>query len=350
MGEHQGDSDANQEKGTGAPQSPEELIAAIDSRLKLVESKVDSPSALFGRSLTAVGSATVTIVNSGVFFMVLGGCLLFLAQKYMPTNHAGITFVLVVLGVALILYGTGTQGAGQLNSSAEYNIAIAGGAGVVAFAVAYGMIRYSTDMRNAFQPERKFVRVFVQGGDGLTDITKYASTFEMDGSPIPAAPAGNKTVEIYIPYLPFEITRSTSNSDASGSNSDAKKKVGETAIMPILDDLGMCTTEENREAAHQLDQHATPKVITARFHRVQGKSDDRAKSEDSQDFLVRLDERIFRSTDGGVEFPKYPVKFCINLQNINPDTDTIAQAQRAEIARKLPGALNSIPNALIAPQ
>ena len=170
----------------------------------------------------------------------------------------------------------------------------------------------------------------------MTDITKYASTFEMDGSPVPAAPAGNKAVEIYIPYLPFEITRTKSNADV--------KKIGdETSTVPIADDLGMCNTEENHEAARKLNQQATPKVFTPRFHRVQERSDPHAKAEDSQDFLVRLDESIFRSADGGVEFPKYPVKFCVNLQKIDQDSETIVQAQRAEIASKLPGALSVRP-------
>ena len=154
----QGDSGGNKEQGHARPQPPAELIATIDARLKRVEKQVT-----FGKRATVVGGAIATIANSGLFFMAVGGELLFLAQEYMATNHAGITFVLVVLGVALILYGTGTQGTGQLSSSAGYNIAIAGGAGVVAFAVAYGMIWKSTEMRNAFQPERKFVRVFLQG-------------------------------------------------------------------------------------------------------------------------------------------------------------------------------------------
>jgi hypothetical protein len=142
--------------GAGRGPTQEEFMAAIDARFRRIEDRfaalvTSSPD----RTWTGVISS---FFSSGFFFLLLGGVLLFVAQDRMSTNHAGITFVLVVLGVALLLYGTGTQGMGQFNSGAGagYNIAIAGGAGIVAFVVAYGIIKYSTDMRDAFQPERKF--------------------------------------------------------------------------------------------------------------------------------------------------------------------------------------------------
>jgi hypothetical protein len=319
------------------PRTPEQLMAAINERLTQVESVLGRLAyRQYANDWSFIG-VVASIVSSGFFFIVLGGALLFFAQAHMSTNHAGITFVLVVLGVALLLYGTGTQGMGQFSSgtNAGYNIAIAGGAGVVAFAVAYGIIMYSTEMRNAFQPERKFVRVLVQGGDGLTDIAQYASTFEMDGVPVPAARKG-RSVEVYVPYLPYEIAKVPTSVPG-----------GQTP--PAADDKGMCPTVENREAASRIDQRATSKLVSARFYRVEaGSNPDTLLARAETDFIVRLDQGIFRSSDGGIDYPSYPVRICVNLQQVDR---AIASAQLREISNPGTNKLKpNLPPALIEAQ
>ena len=279
-----------------------------------------------------------SFVSSGFFFLILGGVLLFVAQDRMATNHAGITFVLVVLGVALLLYGTGTQGMGQFNSGAGagYNIAIAGGAGIVAFVVAYGIIKYSKEMRDAFQPERKFVRVLVQGGDGVTDIAKYASTFEIDGVAVPAAIKARNVVEVYVPYLPYEILNPAT--PVPGAQTE-----------PLADDKGMCPTPENRAALRNLDQRATAKTISARFYRIEaGTNPDALLSRADSEFMVRLDQAIFRGNDGGIDYPAYPVRICVNLQQVEL---AIAAAKRREIGDPASNKLKmNLPAALIEAQ
>jgi hypothetical protein len=296
--------------------TPEELMASIDTRVKQLENRVATlVTPPPDRTLTG---RIASFFSSGFFFLLLGGALLFVAQDRMSTNHAGITFVLVVLGVALLLYGTGTQGMGQFTSGAGagYNIAIAGGAGVVAFIVAYGIIKYSTDMRDAFQPERKFVRVLVQGGDGVTDIAKYASTFEIDGVAVPAAVKARNVVEVYIPYLPYEIVKPAT-----------PNPVPQPALQ--VDDKGMCPTTENREALRSLDQRATTKMVSARFYRTDaGTNPDALLPRADSEFMVRLDQSIFRSNDGGIDYPRYPVRICVNLQQVDL---AIAAVNRREI-------------------
>jgi hypothetical protein len=318
------------------PQKQEELMASIDARFKQMEGllgKLNVQQSL--RDRTVIDSVT-SFVSSGFFFLVLGGALLFVAQAYMSTNHAGITFVLVVLGVALLLYGTGTQGMGQFNSpaGAGYNVAIAGGAGIVAFVVAYGIIEYSSKMRDAFQPERKFVRVIVQGGDGLTDITQYASKFEIDGVPVPAARKG-KNVEVYVPYLPYEIA------SISGVQSS-----------PAADDKSTCNTTEDREAVRKLNLNAASKTISATFYRVEaGNNPDTLLPRADTEFKVRLDQGIFRSNDGGIDYPVYPVRICVNLQQVESAKEFIAATRQREIANPATSKLKQIlPPALIEAQ
>jgi hypothetical protein len=327
--------------GAGStPPTPEEFMTSMNERFEKMETLLGKlhqqrPLANDRSFIGVVGS----IFSSGFFFLVLGGGLIFLAQGHMSTNHAGITFVLVVLGVALLLYGTGTQGMGQFNNGAGYSIAIAGGAGIVAFAVAFGIITYSKEMRDAFQPERKFVRVLVQGGDGLTDITQYASTFEMDGVPVPAARKG-RNVEVYVPYLPYEIAKKPTQTK------------GAQPVPAVVDDKGMCPTTENREALSQLDMTATARMISARFYRVEtaGNADTLLPRADTE-FMVRFDQGIFRSADGGIDYPSYPVRICVNLQQVERAKELIAAAQLREIGNPTTSKLKqNLPPALIEAQ
>jgi hypothetical protein len=52
----------------------------------------------------------VQITTSGLFFMVVGIAFLVVAGSTITRTHSALTFVLVVVGVAILLYGTGTQG------------------------------------------------------------------------------------------------------------------------------------------------------------------------------------------------------------------------------------------------
>jgi hypothetical protein len=146
--------------------------------------------------------------SSGLFFITLGLVLLYVANRSIGHAHAGMTFVLVVLGVALLLYGTGTQGTADLktdSNAAKYNVAIAGGAGVLAFCVAYGIIEFSPQMREAFQIERKFIRLQIQEV-GREAIPLYASAFKIDGEEVPFS-RRNGMIEILIPYLSSDLAR-----------------------------------------------------------------------------------------------------------------------------------------------
>jgi hypothetical protein len=319
-----GQPDQGNQSGGGEP-SQKEFMESVDARLSEMRELLAKQAAPAGAGAKPPGRVAAFFA-SGLFFIIVGAALIYMAQAYMATNHAGITFVWVVLGVALMLYGTGTQGMGQFNSGAGYNVAIAGGAGIVAFAVAFGIIQYSGKMRDAFQPERKFVRVLVQGGDGITDVSQYAALFEMDGSPVPAARKG-RNLEVFVPYLPFEIS----------------KPEGEATPRPEVDDKGMCPTPENREAARKLDQRAAAKVISADFYRVQSTSNaDTLLPTAKAEFLIRLDERIFRSNDGGIDYPAYPVRICVNLQQVERAKELIAANRLVDSAK--PSAKTLKPN------
>jgi hypothetical protein len=94
---------------------------------------------------------------------------------------------------------------GEFNSdplaTVKYKVGIAGGAGILAFAVALGIIHYAGPMKSAFQIQKKYVRVIIAGkDDGFTPLEKYTSDFTLDGASLPAARSGS-LVEIFVPYF-----------------------------------------------------------------------------------------------------------------------------------------------------
>jgi hypothetical protein len=256
--------------------------------------------------------------SSGLFFIALGMVFLFIANWNMGRAHAGMTFVLVVLGVAVLLYGTGTQATADLKTdanAAKYNVAIAGGAGVLAFCVAYGIIQYSPEMRKAFQTEKKFVRLLIRS-EGAEAIPAYAPIFQLDGNEIPAARRGD-FVEVMVPYTSSELIRSTPEKARPKTGGDPKA----TSMPPPP---GVCGGAENIQALARLQQEdALTKTIYAQFYLVKPKPglDPEPKP---ITFSVKLDQVLFDRNDGGVDYPAYPVHMCIDLRS-KEDANALAQ-------------------------
>jgi hypothetical protein len=110
--------------------------------------------------------------SSGLFFMIVGAGFLLVAAITLNTAHASFSFVLVVIGVAVLLFGTGTQGVGEAQATG-YKVAIAGGAGVIAFCVGWGIIHYADSIKTVFQIEKKYIRVVLVGVDGSSNLSSY---------------------------------------------------------------------------------------------------------------------------------------------------------------------------------
>src|SRR5262245_37293119 len=76
--------------------------------------------------------------STGLFYIVLGIGFLWISFQNLE-SHPAFIFLLVILGVAIVLYGTGTQATGSGNTG-QMNIAIAGGAGVLAAFFGFGVM------------------------------------------------------------------------------------------------------------------------------------------------------------------------------------------------------------------
>jgi hypothetical protein len=149
--------------------------------------------------------AFFSFVSSGFFFMLVGCAFLFVAAQTMGPTHAMMSFVLVVVGVAILLFGTGTQSVGEFDSKrdeANYKVKMAGGAGALAFCIAAGIVYYHPKMKSAFQIEKKYFVVKVQPLPHLT-FDKYLAQFSIEGVPVPSMQRGQFML-VYVPYLESE--------------------------------------------------------------------------------------------------------------------------------------------------
>lgn len=145
--------------------------------------------------------------RSGLFFMLIGLGLLLFTFLLMEETHTALTFILVVLGVAILLYGTGTQGMGSFNSqsqAATYNVALAGGAGVLAIIVGLGIVQFAPGIRDAFQIQRQYFRVQLVNSDSHSNILDFHVSAARDNVPIPTYRTG-KSVEILVPYYARDV-------------------------------------------------------------------------------------------------------------------------------------------------
>lgn len=209
---------SNDQTNDPPPGAGEEALAkAIDARMdsffatrfaELEKKLQDKPAAVPATMWDRIGA----FFSSGIFFVCLGAAFLTIAFRTMGGVHGVFSFVLVVLGVAILLYGTGTHGMGSLygdQSFAKYRIVLAGGAGVLAFATGFGMAVYGPKMRDVFNLENKHLIVFLMPtNDGLSGseatIGNYAVQFYLDGTPIPSLADTNKFVG-FIPYRDRDV-------------------------------------------------------------------------------------------------------------------------------------------------
>ncbi len=106
--------------------------------------------------------------SSGLLFVVLGIALIAWADHEQDDSHTAFTFVYVVLGIAITLYGTGTQAAGAMRSdlltNGWFQGSMAGGAGVLAFLAGWAIVEKHTEMRGAFDQQTKYVKVSFEIG------------------------------------------------------------------------------------------------------------------------------------------------------------------------------------------
>ena len=98
-------------------------------------------------------SEAKSFFQSGLFFILLGDLIMYFGYRLSqdPFTHSAFVFLVVILGLALLLFGTGTSASGE-GTSGQIKVAIAGGAGVLAMVLGFG-VAY---LRTAHRAHRRF--------------------------------------------------------------------------------------------------------------------------------------------------------------------------------------------------
>lgn len=166
---------------------------------------VNSVLAVLDKLLSFIGNFS----RSGLFFMLFGTGFLWFAHDNIQRANSAFTFVIVVLGAAMVLYGSGTQALGEMANDDEKNklkVQIAGGAGILSLVIAFGVINYSEKMKTAFRVQKKFIVIPIElkKAIGFGDPVRLAeySIVEafVNGEPVPVL-HGHSYFNLYAPYF-----------------------------------------------------------------------------------------------------------------------------------------------------
>lgn len=168
-----------------------------------MNSKGELPEKL-KNSATIIYTEIKNFSGSPIFFILLGCSFLFSASKMMENTHPSFVFLLAILGVSIVLYGTGTQGVG----SADFNdvpvkVAVAGGAGVLAAVFGFGIVWQSEKIQKVFKTEQQYGLIELKNPSKLFEPTALHITANaLDGRGLHLL-SKSDTIEILMPIASF---------------------------------------------------------------------------------------------------------------------------------------------------
>ncbi len=147
---------------------------------------------------------------SPIFYIVLGCLFLWTAFAEADKAHSALIFLVAILGVAIVLYGTGTQAAGTasvdgqspdlVKANIKANIVIAGGAGALAAFFGYGVLQYPDVIPKVFKRTLDFgiLELYV---DGAAKLDQYEVRAYLPGSRPLHAWRSDSSLQVIVPIL-----------------------------------------------------------------------------------------------------------------------------------------------------
>lgn len=157
-----------------------------------------------------VYSEVKAFFQSGVFYILLGCLFLVAAWVALRDTHSVFVFLLAILGVAILLFGTGTQAAGDATTG-NMKIAMAGGAGVLAAVFGFGVISYNSEIPRVFKRTVDYGILQFSNGSGTkatTNFDKFIVSAEMPGGRLLHLWKSSHLIHIMVPIFPEETNQS----------------------------------------------------------------------------------------------------------------------------------------------
>lgn len=144
--------------------------------------------------------------QSGFFYFLLGIAFLFVGYRLIGDGHthSAFVFVIVILGIALVLYGTGTNASGEGTTGAT-KVAIAGGAGVLALVLGFGVVWDRQGLTEVFEQQRDYGVIDLSLAPD-SSIPVDLSSFDVNASLSDRVPLplwnDKQAIEIFVPIPP----------------------------------------------------------------------------------------------------------------------------------------------------
>jgi hypothetical protein len=148
---------------------------------------------------------SVEFSRSGFFFILLGCGFLYFAYHVLYHVHPTFVFILALLGLSIVLFGTGTQslGGGEFSepgSQAKVKFYLAGGAGVLAGIFGFGAVLGSEKIERVFANSSGYALMVFEinnpAGSKLHQAT--VTTSLRDGRQLPVL-IRDTSIEVLVP-------------------------------------------------------------------------------------------------------------------------------------------------------
>jgi hypothetical protein len=155
-------------------------------------------------AVQSVYTEVKSFFGSPIFFVILGCSFLLAAYRLIENTHPSFVFLLAILGISIVLYGTGTHGVGSADfKNVPVRVAVAGGAGVLAAVFGFGIVWQGEKIPEIFKAQRKYGIIRLANGDKHYDFSKlFISATSFDGTPLHLMTRAN-LVQIVMPMTVF---------------------------------------------------------------------------------------------------------------------------------------------------
>jgi hypothetical protein len=147
---------------------------------------------------------SIEFSRSGFFFILLGCGFLYFAYNVLYHVHPTFVFILALLGLSIVLFGTGTQslGSGEYSGpgSAKAKFYLAGGAGVLAGIFGFGAVLGSEKIERVFANSSGYALVVfdISNPAGSKLQQAIVTTHLRDGRQLPVL-IRDASIEVLVP-------------------------------------------------------------------------------------------------------------------------------------------------------
>jgi hypothetical protein len=201
--------------------------------------------------------------------MVVGILFLVVATFTVGRIHGGMTFVFVVVGVAITLYGTGTQATGSLDGTAPsttFKLSLAGGAGALAFAAAAGIVFYQDGINRAFREEARLLEVTIPVKlAGSVYLQNYVIGAAIDAEPVPAMALGSNNIVLFVPY---KLTDKVKHLTLRASWADLTKIPDAMKPIVTIDPIDFDVSSRDVSGGQELPKERLPELPSKYFFKT----------------------------------------------------------------------------------